>query len=92
LPHVACKLSGLVTEADWLRGLRQKDYDNIALCLDAALEAFGPQRLMFGSDWPVCLLAASYAKVAAWCVSGRRRGCRHRAGAAVGRRRRAATV
>ncbi len=64
LPHVACKLSGLVTEADWLRGLRQKDYDHIALCLDTALEAFGPQRLMFGSDWPVCLLAASYAKVA----------------------------
>ncbi|UIN22390.1 L-fucono-1,5-lactonase [Herbaspirillum frisingense] len=65
LPHVACKLSGLVTEADWQRGLRQKDYDNIVLCLDAALDAFGPQRLMFGSDWPVCLLAASYAKVAA---------------------------
>lgn len=64
LPHVACKLSGLVTEADWLRGLRQKDFDHIALCLDTALEAFGPQRLMFGSDWPVCLLAASYAKVA----------------------------
>lgn len=65
MPHVACKLSGLVTEADWLRGLRQKDYDNIALCLDTALEAFGPQRLMFGSDWPVCLLATSYATVAA---------------------------
>lgn len=64
LPHVACKLSGLVTEADWQRGLRQKDFDNISLCLDTALEAFGPQRLMFGSDWPVCLLAASYAKVA----------------------------
>ncbi|MFJ3056429.1 amidohydrolase family protein [Herbaspirillum sp. NPDC087042] len=64
LPHVACKLSGLVTEADWLRGLRQKDFDNLLVCLDVALEAFGPQRLMFGSDWPVCLLAASYAKVA----------------------------
>lgn len=64
LPHVACKLSGLVTEADWIRGLRQKDYENIVLCLDAALEAFGANRLMFGSDWPVCLLAASYARVA----------------------------
>ncbi len=64
LPHVACKLSGLVTEADWLRGLRQKDFDHLLICLDVALEAFGPQRLMFGSDWPVCLLAASYAKVA----------------------------
>ncbi|WDZ97057.1 amidohydrolase family protein [Herbaspirillum sp. WKF16] len=65
LPHVACKLSGLVTEADWMRGLRQRDYETITLCLDTALDAFGPGRLMFGSDWPVCLLAASYAKVAA---------------------------
>ncbi|EJM96503.1 amidohydrolase, partial [Herbaspirillum sp. YR522] len=51
-------------EADWMRGLREKDFEHIALCLDTALDAFGPQRLMFGSDWPVCLLAASYAKVA----------------------------
>ena len=65
LPHVACKLSGLVTEADWIRGLRPKDYEHIVLCLDTALDAFGAQRLMFGSDWPVCLLAASYARVAA---------------------------
>ncbi|WP_034301664.1 amidohydrolase [Herbaspirillum sp. RV1423] len=63
LPHVACKLSGLVTEADWQAGLQQSDYDHIRICLDTALEAFGPQRLMFGSDWPVCLLAASYDKV-----------------------------
>jgi len=65
LPHVACKLSGLVTEADWHNGLQQADYDHIRICLDTALEAFGPQRLMFGSDWPVCLLAASYGQVAA---------------------------
>jgi len=65
LPHVACKLSGLVTEADWQSGLQQSDYEHIRICLDIALEAFGPQRLMFGSDWPVCLLAASYDKVAA---------------------------
>ncbi|KVL47770.1 amidohydrolase [Burkholderia cepacia] len=64
LPHVACKLSGLVTEADWKRGLRGKDVRHIEQCLDAALDAFGPQRLMFGSDWPVCLLAASYDEVA----------------------------
>ncbi|MFL9924861.1 amidohydrolase family protein [Herbaspirillum lusitanum] len=64
LPHVACKLSGLVTEADWKRGLRQSDFEHIRLCLDSALDAFGPQRLMFGSDWPVCLLAASYSRVA----------------------------
>ncbi|WP_269503104.1 amidohydrolase family protein [Burkholderia sp. IMCC1007] len=64
LPHVVCKLSGLVTETDWRRGLRAKDIRHIEQCLDAALDAFGPQRLMFGSDWPVCLLAASYDEVA----------------------------
>ena len=53
-----------VTEADWKRGLRGKDVRRIEQCLDAALDAFGPQRLMFGSDWPVCLLAASYDEVA----------------------------
>ena len=63
LPHVVCKLSA-VTEADWKRGLRGKDVRRIEQCLDAALDAFGPQRLMFGSDWPVCLLAASYDEVA----------------------------
>ena len=63
--HVVCKLSGLVTEADWQRGLCEKDFQHIVSCLDTALEVFGPQRLMFGSDWPVCLLAASYARVAA---------------------------
>ena len=63
MPHVACKISGLVTEADWMRGLRPKDFEHIVLCLDTALDAFGPDRLMFGSDWPVCLLAASYSKV-----------------------------
>jgi L-fuconolactonase len=64
LPHVVCKLSGLVTEADWQNGLQPADYQRIRICLDTALEAFGPQRLMFGSDWPVCLLADSYDKVA----------------------------
>lgn len=64
MPHVACKLSGLVTEADWAHGLRPRDFDHIARCLDTALECFGPQRLMFGSDWPVCLLAAPYDEVA----------------------------
>jgi L-fuconolactonase len=64
LPHVACKLSGLVTEADWQYGLQARDFEHICACLDFALQVFGPQRLMFGSDWPVCLLAASYAEVA----------------------------
>lgn len=63
LPHVVCKLSGLVTElgAQDAGGVTAREA--MTECLDAALEAFGPQRLMFGSDWPVCLLAASYADV-----------------------------
>lgn len=60
LPHVACKLSGLVTE---VLGERIQA-DAIRRCLDTALELFGPRRLLFGSDWPVCLLRADYAEVA----------------------------
>lgn len=63
LPHVACKLSGLVTEADWRAGLDGAGRACLLRCLDMALQVFGPQRLMFGSDWPVCLLAAPYATV-----------------------------
>jgi L-fuconolactonase len=59
LPNTAGKLSGLVTEADWTRW-RAADLRPYA---DAALDAFGPDRLMFGSDWPVCTLAASYGEV-----------------------------
>lgn len=55
-PNVYCKLSGLVTEADWQNWTERQ----LRLYLETALEAFGPQRLMFGSDWPVCLLAATY--------------------------------
>jgi L-fuconolactonase len=58
--NVCCKLSGLVTEAAW----RQWRPNDFAAYLDIALSAFGPERLMFGSDWPVCLLAADYAEVA----------------------------
>ncbi len=60
LSNVSCKLSGLVTEADpatW-------QVDDLAPYVEVALETFGPERLLFGSDWPVCLLAASYADVA----------------------------
>lgn len=60
MPHVACKLSGLLTEADWRKGVSVRDVQRARQCLDVALDVFGPQRLMFGSDWPVCLLAASY--------------------------------
>jgi L-fuconolactonase len=59
LPHVACKLSGLVTEAD-PSGWRP---DDLAPFFRLALGWFGPDRVLFGSDWPVCLLAASYGQV-----------------------------
>jgi L-fuconolactonase len=57
-PNVFCKMSGLVTEADWQRWTA----DDIAPYLDVAFDSFGPDRLMIGSDWPVCLVAASYAQ------------------------------
>lgn len=65
LPHVMCKLSGVVTETAWQHqpALAQQDVENTLSCFDEALEAFGPRRLMFGSDWPVCQLAASYDAV-----------------------------
>jgi L-fuconolactonase len=59
LDNVTCKLSGLVTEADW-GSWRPEDLEPF---VDAAIEIFGPDRLMFGSDWPVCLLAATYDEV-----------------------------
>ena len=60
-------VSGLVTEMDWPHQPAPSplDVENALWCFDEALEAFGPQRLMFGSDWPVCLLATSYARAAA---------------------------
>lgn len=58
--NVSCKVSGMVTEAVW-RGWQQADFVPF---LDVVLAAFGPERLMFGSDWPVCLVAAEYAEVA----------------------------
>jgi len=54
--NVYCKLSGLVTEADW----QAWSEPQLTPYVDVVLEAFGPRRLMFGSDWPVCLLAATY--------------------------------
>lgn len=59
LPNTAAKLSGLVTEARW----GSWRVDDLRPYTDTALEAFGPDRLMFGSDWPVCLLAATYDEV-----------------------------
>ena len=57
--NVCCKVSGMVTEAEW-RGWKPADFTPY---LDVVLQAFGPERLMFGSDWPVCLLAGEYAEV-----------------------------
>lgn len=57
-PNVFCKLSGLVTEAH-PRGWTRDDLEPYA---DVVLSAFGPERVMFGSDWPVCLAACSYAR------------------------------
>lgn len=58
-PNVYCKLSGLITEADW----RNWTIDDLKPYVQTALEVFGPDRLMFGSDWPVCELAGSYEQV-----------------------------
>lgn len=58
-PNVFCKLSGMVTEADWGHW-KQEDFRPY---LDVVFEAFKPTRLMFGSDWPVCLLAGTYGRV-----------------------------
>lgn len=58
-PNVSCKLSGLVTEAkhaSWTT-------EDLRFYVEQALEIFGPKRMMFGSDWPVCLLASSYDRV-----------------------------
>lgn len=59
LPNVYCKVSGLVTEADW----KNWRYPDFLPFLQAVSEIFGPGRLVFGSDWPVCLLAASFKNV-----------------------------
>ena len=57
-PNVFFKLSGLVTEADW----QHWQPEQIVPFLNVAFESFGPDRLMIGSDWPVCLVAASYER------------------------------
>jgi L-fuconolactonase len=57
-PLVFCKLSGLVTEADWTRWT----LDDLRPYLDVAFDCFGAHRLLAGSDWPVCTVAADYAR------------------------------
>ena len=58
-PNVYCKVSGMVTEAAW-RAWNKRDFRPY---LDIVFDAFGEDRLMFGSDWPVCLLGGDYAEV-----------------------------
>lgn len=58
-PNVYCKVSGMVTEADWKNWTKA----DLRPYLDVVFEAFGTNRLMYGSDWPVCLVAASYDEV-----------------------------
>jgi L-fuconolactonase len=57
--NVFCKISGMVTEADW-KNWKQED---LVPYIDVVVESFGTGRIMFGSDWPVCLLAATYEQV-----------------------------
>ncbi|MDP9323238.1 MAG: amidohydrolase family protein [Acidobacteriota bacterium] len=59
LPNVCAKLSGLVTEADW----RHWAVEDLHRYINAALDSFGPERLMIGSDWPVCTVAGGYGDV-----------------------------
>lgn len=70
-PNVFCKLSGLVTEADW----QQWAQEQIHPYLDVAFDAFGSDRLMIGSDWPVCLVAATYGRVVGVVKDYIRRHC-----------------
>lgn len=58
-PNIHCKLSGLVTEANW----HSWKTDDLRPFINCALEVFGAERMMFGSDYPVCLLAATYDRV-----------------------------
>ena len=58
-PNASCKIAGLVGGADWERWTPEE----LRPPLEIALELFGPERLLFGSDWPVCRLAANYAAV-----------------------------
>jgi L-fuconolactonase len=57
-PNVYCKISGMVTEADYTRWTEAQ----LQPYIDTVLEAFGPRRLMLGSDWPVCLVACDYSR------------------------------
>lgn len=63
MPNVHCKVSGMVTEANW----KNWEFRDFRPFLDVVTEAFGTKRLLYGSDWPVCLVAASYSNVIGIC-------------------------
>src|SRR6185312_3655650 len=58
-PNVFCKISGMVTEADW----HHWKPEHLRVYIDTVVEAFGTARILYGSDWPVCLVAATYGQV-----------------------------
>ncbi len=64
LPNLYCKLSGMITEADWGHWNASQLHPYVSF----VLQGFGPERLMFGSDWPVCLLAGTWKEVLAACT------------------------
>ncbi|HEX8485319.1 amidohydrolase family protein [Sphingomonas sp.] len=80
VPTIFCKVSGLVTEADHAAWTP----DDIARYLDHLLGCFGPDRLIFGSDWPVCRLAADYVRVHDLIAGFVARHCPDHAGAIFG--------
>jgi len=59
MPNVWCKISGMVTEAD----IREWKYEDFVPYMEVVCEAFGIDRVMLGSDWPVCRLAGEYSQV-----------------------------
>ena len=58
-PNIYCKLSGIITEADY----KKWSYDDVIPYIETAAEYFGTERISFGTDWPVCLVAGSYRQV-----------------------------
>ncbi|HTP67702.1 MAG TPA: amidohydrolase family protein [Dongiaceae bacterium] len=70
-PNGMAKVSGLATEADWTTWRPEQ----IRACLDVALECFGAQRLMIGSDWPVCTVAGTYERVVGLAMEYLRERC-----------------
>ena len=76
-PNIYCKLSGMITEADW----QNWEPSDLKPYVEKTLELFSPERCMFGSDWPVCLLAGSYEQVfnaLDFCLEGLSSAERHR--------------